>query len=127
MTTTKANRAQSLHAYVSVGTAALLLAFSMTGAAEPKRLPLRIGASAFAALGYDSIMLVANAIERTGSAKQKDLPGALEGTHDFPGVTGSISFARGEHQPDKDVTIVRIAAEQRILAAVIRPQRAPLP
>ena len=39
---------------------------------------------AFAALGYDAVMLVADAIERTGSAKRKLIPAALEATDRFP-------------------------------------------
>lgn len=83
--------------------------------------------TAFAALGYDAVMLIANAIERAGSAKQKAIPDALEATDDFPAVTGSISFGPGEHIPDKDVTVVKIVGTTPTLAAVIRPQKVPAP
>ena len=83
--------------------------------------------TAFAALGYDAVMLIANAIERAGSAKQKAIPEALEATDDFPAVTGSISFGPGEHIPDKDVTVVKIVGTTPTLAAVIRPQKVPAP
>jgi len=58
--------------------------------------------TAFAALGYDAVMLIANAIERADSAKQKAMPEALEATGDFVGITGSISFGPLAHLPDKE-------------------------
>ena len=83
--------------------------------------------TAFAALAYDAVMLVASAIERADSAKQKDIAGALELTDGFLGVTGSSSFAPGMHIPDKEVTIAHIVGDKRTLAAVIQPQEVPPP
>jgi branched-chain amino acid transport system substrate-binding protein len=83
--------------------------------------------TAFAALGYDAVMLIANAIERADSAKQKAMPEALEALEAFPGVTGSISFGPLEHLPEKEVTVVRITGTALTLAAVIRPQKVPVP
>src|SRR5262245_2966870 len=83
--------------------------------------------TAFAALGYDAVMLVANAIERADSAKQKAIPEALEATDGFAGVTGSISFGALAHIPDKDVTVVKVVGTTLTLAAVIRPQKVPPP
>jgi branched-chain amino acid transport system substrate-binding protein len=83
--------------------------------------------TSFAALGYDAVMLIANAIERADSAKQKAIPEALEATVDFAGVTGAISFGPLTHLPEKEVTVVKIAGTTLTLAAVIRPQKVPLP
>jgi branched-chain amino acid transport system substrate-binding protein len=83
--------------------------------------------TAFAALAYDAVMLIANAIERVDSAKQKAMPEALEATDDFAGVTGSISFGPLAHLPEKEVTVVKVAGTTLTLAAVIRPQKVPLP
>ena len=83
--------------------------------------------TAFAALSYDAVMLMAKAIERAGSAKQKSVPEALEAIADFAGVTGSISFGPGAHLPDKEVTIVRVVGTTLTLAAVTRPQKVPPP
>ena len=83
--------------------------------------------TAFAALGYDAVMLIANAIERADSAKQKAIPEALESTDGFTGVTGSISFGPLAHIPEKDVTVVKVDGTTLTLAAVIRPQKVPLP
>jgi branched-chain amino acid transport system substrate-binding protein len=81
----------------------------------------------FAALGYDAVMLIANAIERAGSAKQKAIPGALEETEAFAGVTGAIEFGPLAHIPQKEVTVVRIVGTSLTLAAVIQPQKVPSP
>ncbi len=81
----------------------------------------------FAALAYDAVMLIAEAIERAGSAKQKVIADALEATDGFSGVTGSISLGPGAHLPDKEVTIVKVAGTTLTLAAVVRPESVPSP
>src|SRR5262249_57605798 len=53
--------------------------------------------NSFAGLGYDAVNLLATAIARAGSAKQRAIPGALEATGGFSGVTGTITFAKGVH------------------------------
>ncbi len=49
--------------------------------------------NAFAALGYDTVYLLKDAIERAGSMDGQALKGAIETTTDFPGITGSITFS----------------------------------
>jgi branched-chain amino acid transport system substrate-binding protein len=83
--------------------------------------------SSFAGLGYDAVNLLAAAIERAGSAKQKDVAGAIEATRDFQGVTGTLSFAPGVHIPEKQVTIVRVQNGTVNLAAILTPQAVPQP
>jgi branched-chain amino acid transport system substrate-binding protein len=83
--------------------------------------------SAFAGLGYDAVNLVAAAIERAGLTRRKAIPGALEATRNFPGVTGNISFARGVHIPSKQVTIVRIVNGELTLEAIVTPVKVPPP
>ena len=83
--------------------------------------------TAFAAVGYDAVMLIAHAIERADSAKQTALPEALEATGDFVGITGTISFGPLTHLPEKEVTVVKVTGTTLTLAAVIRPQKVPLP
>ena len=75
--------------------------------------------TAFAALAYDADMLVASAIERAGSAKQKEIADTIELTDGFPGVTGAISFTPGTHIPEKEVTIVNIVGRQADFDAMI--------
>jgi len=47
---------------------------------------------AMSALGYDAMKVVADAIRRAGSVDQEAIRAALEGTKEFPGVTGSITI-----------------------------------
>jgi branched-chain amino acid transport system substrate-binding protein len=47
---------------------------------------------AMAALGYDSAGVLANAIKRAGSTEPAALRGALAGTKDYPGITGSTTI-----------------------------------
>jgi branched-chain amino acid transport system substrate-binding protein len=46
----------------------------------------------FAAVAFDAINLMADAIERAGSTDKKALQEAMAATKDFPGVTGGITF-----------------------------------
>jgi hypothetical protein len=83
--------------------------------------------SAFAGLGYDAVNLLAAAIEIVGSAQQKAIPGALEATQDFAGVTGDISFAPAAHIPEKQVTIVHVRDGVLTVATILAPQEVPPP
>jgi branched-chain amino acid transport system substrate-binding protein len=59
------------------------------------------------ALAYDAMMLLADAIQRAGSADRHQIRDALAMTRSFKGVTGSISF--DEHRdPLKSVVIMEI-------------------
>ncbi len=46
----------------------------------------------FAAVAFDAINLLADAIERAGSTDKKAIRDAVAATKDFPGVTGRITF-----------------------------------
>jgi len=62
--------------------------------------------NAFAALGYDAIGLILDAIARAGSDEPAAIKSALEKTKSFPGVTGDITFTPERHAPFKSVTIL---------------------
>lgn len=64
--------------------------------------------NAFAALGYDTMMLIADAIKRAGSAESAAICAALEQTTDFDAVTGNISYSAESHVPSKSVTIMGV-------------------
>ena len=51
--------------------------------------------NSFAALGYDSMKLIAATIDAAGSTDGAAIVAQLEATQGFPGVTGSISFSPG--------------------------------
>lgn len=64
--------------------------------------------NAFAPLGYDAMMLVADAIKRANSAEPADIQKALKETRGFKGVTGEISYTRASMMPPKPVSIISV-------------------
>ena len=64
--------------------------------------------NAFAALGYDSIGLLADVIKRAGSTDGKAMCKALRETKGFKGVTGEITFSRASGVPMKPVAIISL-------------------
>jgi branched-chain amino acid transport system substrate-binding protein len=64
--------------------------------------------NAFAPLGYDAMMLVADAIKRANSAEPSAIQKALKETRGFKGVTGEISYTRPTMVPPKPVSIVSV-------------------
>jgi branched-chain amino acid transport system substrate-binding protein len=83
--------------------------------------------SAFAGLGYDTALLMADVVSRAGSDDPAAFAAALQATHGFVGVTGTISYDGGSHLPSKSVTVVRIANGRRGLAAEVMPRGVPAP
>jgi branched-chain amino acid transport system substrate-binding protein len=64
--------------------------------------------NAFAALGYDMMNQIADAITRANSAEPKAIRDALATTQGFKGVTGVISYEPGKRVPNKSVTIMKV-------------------
>lgn len=64
--------------------------------------------NAFAALGFDAIGLVADAIERAGTTEGKALRDALAATKGYKAVTGEITYARPSGVPVKGVSIISV-------------------
>lgn len=60
-----------------------------------------------AALGYDAMMLCADAIRRAGTTDSARLRDALATTRDFPGVTGRITIDR-ERNATKSAVMMRV-------------------
>lgn len=60
-----------------------------------------------AALAYDAVWLVADALKRSGSAEPAALRDALSGTKDFPGVTGTVTMGE-DRNPKKPAVVIRI-------------------
>jgi branched-chain amino acid transport system substrate-binding protein len=74
-----------------------------------RRYSARWGAvpDAWAALGYDSAMVLADAIRRAGSAEPAKIRDALAATKDFPAVTGRITMD-AHRNPSKSAVILTI-------------------
>jgi branched-chain amino acid transport system substrate-binding protein len=63
--------------------------------------------NAFAALAYDTMYLVADAIKRAGTDDSKKIRDAIASTNGFKGVTGTISY-KDSRVPLKSVTIIKV-------------------
>jgi branched-chain amino acid transport system substrate-binding protein len=77
--------------------------------------------NAFAALGYDTVGLIADAITRAGSVDSAKIRDALASTQGFKGITGSISYAHDSRVPNKTVSIIGVKDEKLYLAAEVTP------
>jgi len=83
--------------------------------------------NAFAALGYDTVYLLADAIKRAGGTDSAAVKAAIEATTDFPGITGKITFAPGSHVPQKGVTVIDIENGALTLGGEVVPEKVPAP
>jgi branched-chain amino acid transport system substrate-binding protein len=83
--------------------------------------------NAFAALGYDTVYLMVDAIKRAGSTDSAAVKAAIEATKDFKGITGSITFSASSHVPQKGVTMIAIQGGKFTLGAEVVPQKVPAP
>lgn len=64
--------------------------------------------NAFSALGYDTVRLLAEAIDRSGSSNPEAILQSLGNTSEFKGVTGDINYQNGSRIPNKDVTMISL-------------------
>jgi len=83
--------------------------------------------NAFAALGYDTVYLLADAIKRAGGTDSAAVKTAIEATKDFPGITGAITFSADSHVPQKGVTVIAIKNGAFTLGAEVVPEKVPAP
>ena len=83
--------------------------------------------NAFAALGYDTVYLLVDAIKRAGSMDAKALKSAIEATKGYPGITGSITFSPDSHVPQKGVTLIAVKDQKFTLGAEVVPEKVPAP
>ena len=83
--------------------------------------------NAFAALGYDSIKLLADAITRAGGLDGAALKSAIETTTEFPGITGAITFTPESHVPQKGVTVIAVKDGAFTLGSETVPTYVPAP
>lgn len=74
-----------------------------------------------AALGYDSYMLIINAIKTAGSAEPEAIRTALENTKGFPGVTGNKTI-NATHDAESPVGIVQIKDGKKVFIGTVEPE-----
>jgi branched-chain amino acid transport system substrate-binding protein len=77
--------------------------------------------SVFAALGYDGIKLMADAINRAGVLDGPAVRDALAATQGFKGATGEISYEPGVRIPSKSVALVEIVDQKPTLIKIAVP------
>lgn len=81
--------------------------------------------NAFAALGYDAVYLLADAIERAGSTEPEAIRDALAATEGLESVTGTITFTEESRVPQKAVTVIHVTDQQFTLAGEFVPEAVP--
>jgi len=64
--------------------------------------------NAFAPLGFDTVNMLANAVQRAGSADPSRVRDALAATLDFQGLVGPIRYAPGKRVPQKPVAVIAV-------------------
>ena len=79
----------------------------------------------FAALGYDGIRLMADAITRAGSTDGAAVRDALAATQGFEGVTGTISYEPGVRIPSKSVALIEVVDGENTLLEIVVPEVVP--
>ncbi|ATW24760.1 ABC transporter substrate-binding protein [Candidatus Formimonas warabiya] len=74
----------------------------------------------FAALGYDAMYLLADAINRAGNVNGEDIKDALASTKEFKGLMGSLTMDQ-DHNPVKDVFVIEMVNGEQVLKERIHP------
>lgn len=82
---------------------------------------------AFAALNFDAINLLAEAIRGAGVIEPIAVQQALSKISNFSGITGNISFQNGQQIPVKSVTIMEVKEGQRKFVNQFVPEAIPNP
>lgn len=77
--------------------------------------------SGVAALGYDAMKLLADAIKRAGSADREAVTKAIGETRDFPGVSGVITID-AERNATKPAAVLQIKGDEFVFSATVDPQ-----
>lgn len=77
--------------------------------------------NAFAALGYDTMYLIADAIKRANSTDPKAIRDALAKTQNFAAVTGTITYEGDKRVPKKSVSVLKVEKGQFVFVKEITP------
>ena len=75
---------------------------------------------ALAALGYDSMKVLADAIKRAGSTESVKLRDAIAATRDFPGVTGTITIDQNRNAV-KPAVVLKLQDSKFVYETTISP------
>jgi branched-chain amino acid transport system substrate-binding protein len=105
------------HAYVGLDTGpanAFRAAYKKEYGKDPE--------NAFAALGYDAMGLVADAITRAGSTDPVAVTKALAETQKYDAVTGTIAYPAGKRVPSKPVAVMHVQKGEVKLETTVTPK-----
>ncbi|MGQ9472716.1 MAG: ABC transporter substrate-binding protein [Candidatus Caldatribacteriaceae bacterium] len=83
--------------------------------------------NAFAALGYDTVKLLAKAIELAGSSDPKKISEGLGQIKGFEGVSGTISYEAGSQVPNKSVAVIEVKGGKFVTVKQVAPEYLPDP
>lgn len=81
--------------------------------------------SVFAALGYDGVKLLADAIERAGSTESEAIRDALAATEGFEGITGVVTYEEGSRVPSKGCALIEVKDGVFTLLENVTPEIVP--
>ncbi len=81
--------------------------------------------SVFAALGYDGLFLMADAIGRAGTDDPAAIRAALAATEGFEGVTGVVTYAGGSRVPTKGCALIEVRDGEFIFLQNVTPEIVP--
>lgn len=74
-----------------------------------------------AALGYDAVGVLADALRRGGRPDRQALRDALAATRDYPGVTGNITL-QPDRDADKAAVVLQVRDGERVQVARLAPE-----
>lgn len=111
------------HSYIGAGATPKVQAFMDAYKAANKVDP----ENAFAALGYDAVKLMADAIKRAGEVNSAKIRDAIAATTGLDGVTGTITYRPGIAVPDKSVSVIGVKDGKLFLASEAAPTFVPEP
>lgn len=74
----------------------------------------KVTPDSLAALGYDAMKVLGDALKRAGTTDEPQLRDAIAQTKNFPGVTGTITM-NSERNVDKPATVLELKAQDRKL------------
>ncbi len=76
---------------------------------------------AVTALGYDAVMLLADAVKRAKSLEPAKIRNSLAETKGFKGITGEISFDKNRNPMNKSAVILKFEKEVAVYIKTITP------
>jgi len=108
------------HAYIAANNPAPKVQTFLTSYQKAYKV---IPTSSFAALGYDTIKLIAKAIKDANAVDVAKVRAALLNIHDYDGITGTFNFSSNSPIPEKTVSIVQISNGKKSLVEELQPKK----